>query len=122
MRRLMLRLTSADLGRVVAEIIRTHRTAPAAELGHRTRNHLTGLTSASTYWPGDEEIRAQPAHRERLRRFRRARLRMMLEAVEDHLRASYDYPPVPRRGYHIEHVLPQKWETHWSVEGLGGRT
>ncbi len=31
---------------------------------------------------------------------------------------AYKYPPVPRRGYPIEHVLPQKWETHWSVEGL----
>ena len=43
---------------------------------------------------------------------------MLLEAVEDQLRAAYKYPPVPRRGYPIEHVLPQKWQTHWPVDGL----
>lgn len=118
MRRLMLRLTSADLGRVVAEIIRTHRTAPSAELGHRTRTHLMGLTSASNYWPGDKEVRSSLLTENAYGRFRRARLRVMLEAVEDQLRGKYGYPPVPRRGYHIEHVLPQKWETHWSVDGL----
>ena len=43
---------------------------------------------------------------------------MLLEAVEDQLRAAYNNPPVPRRGYPIEHVLPQKWEDNWPVEGL----
>ncbi len=117
-RRQLLRLTSADLGRIVADLIRTHRNAPPAELGQRVRNHLTRLTSASTYWPGDEEVRASLLPENAYRRFPRGRLRMLLEAVEDHLRAAYKYPPVPRRGYPIEHVLPQKWETHWPVEGL----
>jgi alkylated DNA nucleotide flippase Atl1 len=117
-RRQLLRLTSADLGRIVADLIRTHRTAPPAELGQRVRDHLTRLASASTYWPGDEEIRASLLTENAYRRFPRGRLRMLLEAVEDHLRAAYKYPPVPRRGYPIEHILPQKWETHWPVEGL----
>ena len=25
---------------------------------------------------------------------------------------------IPRVGFHIEHLLPQKWETHWSVADL----
>jgi len=117
-RRLMLRLTSADLGRIVTDLIRTHRRAPASELGARVRAHLTGLSSASTYWPGDAEVRTLLATENVYRRFSRSRARMFLEAVEDHLRGQYEYPPVPRRGYHIEHVLPQKWESHWPVEGL----
>lgn len=121
MRRLMLRLTSADLGRIVTDLIRSHRTAPAAELASRVTVHLTGLASASTYWPGDNEIRTGLAVENTYRRFSRSRTRMLLEAVEDDLRAAYAYPPVPRRGYHIEHVLPQKWETHWPVGTLEGQ-
>nr|WP_272955948.1 DUF262 domain-containing protein [Actinopolymorpha rutila] len=117
-RRQLLRLPSADLGRIVADLIRTHRSAPAAELPLRVRTHLTRLASASTYWPGDEEIRSAMLTENAYRRFPRSRLRMLLEAVEDRLRDVYKYPPVPRRGYPIEHVLPQKWETNWQVEGL----
>ncbi len=117
-RRQLLRLTSGDLGRIVADLIRTHRNAPPAELGQRVHDHLTRLASVSTYWPGDEEIRTALFTENAYRRFPRGRLRMLLEAVEDHLRAAYKYPPVPRRGYPIEHVLPQKWEEHWPVEGL----
>lgn len=116
-RRLMARLPSADLGRVVADLIRTHRVIPPELLAERVTAYLTNLTASSTYWPGDEEIRRTLATENAYRRFPRARLRMLLEAVEDHRRGQYNYPPVRRRGYHIEHVLPQKWETSWPVDG-----
>lgn len=117
-RRQLLRLPSADLGRIVADLIRTHRDTPPADLPDRVRIYLTRLVSASTYWPGDDEIRASLITENAYRRFSRSRLRMLLEAVEDHLRAAYKYPPVPRRGYPIEHVLPQQWEDNWPVESL----
>jgi len=117
-RRQLLRLPSADLGRIVADLIRTHRSTPAEELGERVRTYLSRLASESTYWPGDEEIRTSLVAANVYRQFPRGRLRMLLEAVEDRLRAEYAYPPIPRRGYPIEHVLPQKWEEHWPAQGL----
>lgn len=117
-RRMLLRLPSADLGRVVADLIQTHRSAAAANLPERVRTYLTRLNSASTYWPGDEEVRSALLTENAYRRFPRGRLRMLLEAVEDHKRANYGYPPVPRRGYPIEHVLPQKWQENWPVGDL----
>ncbi len=117
-RRQVLRLNSGDLGRVVTDLIRTHRSSPPETLAERVRTHLTRLASASTYWPGDDEVRAGLLTENAYRRFPRGRLRMLLEAVEDFLRTAYEYPPVPRRGYPIEHVLPQKWEQHWPVEEL----
>lgn len=118
MRRMLLRLPSSDLGRIVADVIRTHRSTIAIELPERVRAYLTRLASASTYWPSDEELRSALLTENAYRRFPRSRLRMLLEIVEDHKRAAYDYPPVPRRGYPIEHVLPQKWQENWPVEGL----
>ena len=117
-RRQLLRLNSGDLGRVVTDLIRTHRSSSSVTLAERVRTHLTRLASASTYWPDDDEIRTSLLSENAYRRFPRGRLRMLLEAVEDKLRTAYKYPPVPRRGYPIEHVLPQKWEQHWPVETL----
>lgn len=117
-RRQILRLTTADLGRIVADIIRTNRATEPDELVDRVRQHLSRLNVASTYWPGDDEVRAHLVTEQSYRRYPRGRMRLYLEALEDHLRARHDYPQVARLGYPIEHVLPQKWETNWPVDGL----
>ncbi|WP_340537725.1 GmrSD restriction endonuclease domain-containing protein [Nocardioides sp. GXZ039] len=117
-RRQILRLTSADLGRIVAEIIKIYRTSDPADLADSVEHHLSRLNVASNYWPGDDEVRAHLVTEQSYRRYPRGRMRLYLEAVEDHLRAKHDYPQVARLGYPIEHVLPQKWETNWPVDGL----
>ncbi|RJS47421.1 GmrSD restriction endonuclease domain-containing protein [Nocardioides cavernaquae] len=117
-RRQLLRLTSADLGRIVAEIIRVNRDTDASLLVERVRGNLTRLNVASNYWPGDDEIRAHLRTEQAYRRYTRGRMRLYLEAVEDHLRGVHKYPQVARAGYPIEHVLPQKWQNNWNVVGL----
>jgi alkylated DNA nucleotide flippase Atl1 len=116
-RRQLLRLPGSDLGRIVADLIKSHRGAPSSELPSRVIAHLVDLNVSSTYWPGDEEIRASLRTELAYRRFRRGRLRMLLEAVENHHRSGTNQPQVPRRGYPIEHILPQSWSGHWPVEG-----
>lgn len=122
-RRALLRLPTADLGRVVADLIGTHRGAPQAELAVRVETYLSRLNVASTYWPGDAEIERALATDAAYRRFKRGRLRVFLEAVEDHLRgyngsSRLSGGRIARAGYPIEHVMPQKWDTHWPVSGL----
>ncbi|SFR83571.1 Uncharacterized conserved protein, contains ParB-like and HNH nuclease domains [Agromyces sp. CF514] len=117
-RRQMLRLTGSDLGRIVADIIRVNNEADPAELAERVRVHLSRLNVSSTYWPGDDEVRSALSVEAVYRRFKRGRLRMMLEAIEDGYRSHTQQPQVSRRGYPIEHVLPQKWETSWPANGL----
>jgi alkylated DNA nucleotide flippase Atl1 len=117
-RRQLLRLTGSDLGRIVAEIIQDHSDAPAEELPDRVRTRLSRLNVSSTYWPGDAEIRQALQSEQAYRRFKRGRLRMLLEAIEDHHRHGTNQPQVPRRGYPIEHILPQKWTDTWPVDGL----
>ena len=114
-RRQLLRLPGSDLGRIVADLIKSHSSAPSSEIADRVVAHLTRLDVASTYWPGDDEIRtalrAEPAYR----RFPRARLRAVLEAVENEYRAETKQPQVERSGFPIEHILPQKWKDNWPV-------
>lgn len=117
-RRQLLRLTGADLGRVVADLIRLYTTTPQEDLASRIRNHLANLNVSSTYWPSDEEVRSSLRSDPVFRLFKRARLRMVLEAIENQYRKGTNQPQVPRRGYPIEHILPQKWDQHWPVEGV----
>ncbi|WP_344145792.1 GmrSD restriction endonuclease domain-containing protein [Nocardioides koreensis] len=125
-RRLLLRLPSGDHGRVVADLIRAHLNVPDTDLALRVEEYLRRQHAESTYWPGDEEIRAGLAGESVYRRFKRGRLRMLLEAVEDALRGYAGPTPsrtgmrVPRLGFPIEHLLPQKWQSHWPVPDLAG--
>lgn len=117
-RRQLLRLQSADHGRVIADVIRTNRDAPASELPDRVTRYLSRLSVQSTYWPGDDEVVRTLSVESAYRRFPRARLRMYLEAVEDALRSTYKSEQVIRREHPIEHLLPQSWGRNWPVDGL----
>ena len=117
-RRQLLRLTGSDLGRVVADIIKRHSNSPTDELADRVVTYLSRLNVASTYWPGDNEIRVALTTESAYRRFPRARLRSFLEAIENHYRAETRQPQVERSGFPIEHVLPQKWRDNWPVNSL----
>ncbi|MBI4939660.1 MAG: DUF4357 domain-containing protein [Actinobacteria bacterium] len=124
MRRLLLRLPSADHGRVVADLIRVHSDAGDDDLGARVESYLARLHSESTYWPADDELRRSLSVENVYRRFKRGRLRMVLEAVEDGFRGYADGHPsktgarVARNGNPIEHLLPQKWREYWPVDDL----
>jgi alkylated DNA nucleotide flippase Atl1 len=114
-RRQILRLSVADMGRIVADVIRAYENTPSADLAESIERHLSRLNVTSTYWPGDSEIREELRTEQVFRRFKKARLRMLLETIEDAYRRGTNQPQVPRRGYPIEHILPQKWPDHWPV-------
>jgi len=117
-RRQLLRLSNSDLGRIVADLIASNDSTPDVDLEERIVAQLSRLNVTSTYWPGDEEVREALAKERVYRRYPRARLRMFLEAVEDHFRMETEQPQVERNGYPIEHLLPQKWEETWPVRNL----
>lgn len=114
-RRQLLRLTGADLGRVVADLIRALVAAPAGQQGARVSSYLARLNAASTYWPGDDEIRAALRTEFVYRRYPRGRLRMFLETIENSLRAETNEQQVTRGTLPIEHIMPQTWEQNWPV-------
>jgi hypothetical protein len=117
-RRQLLGLGLGDIGRTVADLIRALGSTPPDRLAAGVDGYISRLNVTSTYWPGDEEIRRDVRKTQVFRRFKKARLRMLLEAIENAHRESTNQPQVPRRSYPIEHILPQKWQTHWPVQGL----
>ena len=114
-RRQMLRLSGSDLGRIVADVIAANSGVATGELAERVIGHLARLNVTSTYWPGDEELRATLKTEAVYSRFPRGRLRMFLEAIEDNYRSETHQPQVERKDYPIEHLLPRSWKETWPV-------
>jgi hypothetical protein len=76
----------------------------------------------SRYWPDDNEVRSELRNQLTYRKLRRPRIRMILEAVEDHRRGWHHGKEglggarVLRGKYAIEHVMPRQWAKHWPLE------
>jgi Protein of unknown function DUF262/Protein of unknown function (DUF1524)/Restriction Enzyme Adenine Methylase Associated len=121
-RRMLVRATTKSYNQVVAEIITEIRGVNRARAGDAIENYLSAQTSASKHWPDDRELQQELSDLQAYRRIRRGRLRMVLEAVEDHLRGWKDGRPglgnerVTRGRLAIEHVMPRKWQLHWQLE------
>lgn len=114
-RRQLLRLSGSDLGRIIADIIASNSAVPKSDLVERVICHLARLKVTSTYWPGNEEVRRTLTTEAAYTRYPRGRLRMILEAAEDHHRAETKQPQIERKGYPIEHLLPRSWKETWPV-------
>jgi hypothetical protein len=123
-RRMLVRATTKNYNQVVAELIARVRTADRMTAGDVIESYFAGQSSGSRYWPDDAEIREEVGALLAYRRLGRGRLRMVLEAIEDHQRGWRDGKPglggerVARGKYAIEHVMPRKWSTHWPLTDL----
>lgn len=122
MRRRLLRLTSSDLNRVMSELISRCRGVSDADLVEVASAFLAGQQVASTYWPGDDEIRSALRTAPFYWRYSRPMARLFLQAIEDAYRgyagggASKTGVRVPRVTQQIEHIMPQSWRAHWPVD------
>lgn len=120
-RRMLVRATTKSYTQVVAELITQLNKGDRLSAGDVIETYFTGQTSASRYWPDDAEVRDELKTLLAYRRLGRGRLRMVLEAIEDHLRGWRDDKAglggerVARGKLHIEHVMPRKWELHWPL-------
>jgi hypothetical protein len=126
-RRSLLRLSTQSYSDLVALLLKELEDSPRSDAAQVTERILREQTSGSLYWPGDEEVRTWLSTAPIYRQLRRGRLRMILEAIEDHLRGydgpgtSYAGQRVARDTHAIEHILPQQWQSHWPVDDLAAR-
>jgi hypothetical protein len=121
-RRMLVRASTKNYNQVVAELVALVRKSNRATAGDLIENYLAGQSSASRYWPDDAEIRDELDTLLAYRRLGRGRLRMVLEAIEDHRRGWQNGRPglgderVARGKLAIEHIMPRKWHTHWPLQ------
>jgi len=124
-RRMLVRAGTKSYTKIIPELIRYLRSRDRATAGDSIEQYLANQSSDGLYWPDDAELKEELTTLPAYRRMSRGRLRMVLEAVEDHLRGWRDARSglggerVARASYAIEHVLPRKWPTHWPLPPSG---
>ena len=124
-RRMLVRATTKSYTQVVAELVNVVRQASVDQIDQAVRSYLMSQTAEARYWPDDEELTRELMEWPIYRKVSRARLRMVLEAIEDHSRGyrpagtEYAGMRIPRNTFWIEHIMPQTWETAWDPPTMG---
>lgn len=120
-RRMLVRAQTNAYNQVAAELVLQLIKSDRSTAGDVVEGFFAGQSVASRYWPDDNELRQELESLVAYQRLRRARLRMVLEAVEDHRRGwagtkeGLGGERVARGKYHIEHVMPRKWQAAWPL-------
>jgi len=122
-RRMLIRATGKAYNKIMADVVSVIRNASPENVGQTIKEYLASQRSETAYWPDDEEVRRELLAMPVYRKLSRARVRMVLESIEDHWRGwipgqvSAAGMRIRRGSYAIEHVMPQSWTKHWPLAG-----
>lgn len=120
-RRMLVRATAKSYNKLLADLVSVVRNATPGSVGQKVREFFASQSSEVGYWPDDDEVRAELTTLPIYRKLSRARLRMVLESIEDHWRGwiagktSAAGMRIRRSTYAIEHLMPQSWLKHWPL-------
>lgn len=124
-RRMLIRATAKSYNKIMAEVVSIIRNAPTGQVGHTVKEYFASQRSEVANWPDDDEVRRELEVMPIYRKLSRARVRMVLESIEDHWRGwipgqiSTAGMRIRRESYAIEHVMPQSWIKHWPLHSGG---
>lgn len=121
-RRMLIRTSTKSYTQMVAEMVTQLLKNERAAAGDVMYTFLKDQVVESRYWPDDNEVRTELRQLLVYRKLRRPRIRMVLEAIEDHRRGwrmgreGLGGSRVLRGKYAIEHILPVKWHKTWPLD------
>lgn len=98
---------------VIAEISKARGDAVLPAL----RAKLLQGRGATRAWPSDEQIMDTAKRRPIYRELKQPALRLILERLELGLRGKKSEDEDIASDLQIEHVMPQKWWSHWQING-----
>ncbi|MFJ2620702.1 DUF262 domain-containing protein [Glutamicibacter sp. NPDC087344] len=114
-RRMLLRLTSKDMNKFAIAILKMLGTCDKEQTGTEFQEFLAGQTAETRRWPAVSEMKQDLPGQKIYGFIRQDRLRVILSAIEQHLRlknSKYESVTLPEK-LEIEHLMPQGWRTHW---------
>jgi hypothetical protein len=114
-RRTLLRLTTKDVNRFMVAVLKVLGGVGSAVAGETIRAYLADQTAETRVWPSDDEMKTELPEAKLYGLIQQARLRVVLGAVEQHLRTKskkYESVSLPSN-LELEHIMPQGWRTHW---------
>lgn len=120
-RRMLVRAPAKSYTQIIANLIHLIRTNGREAAGDITESYLREQRGGNSYWPDDSDLRSTLESLPAYLRLSRARLRMVLEAIEDYERGCQGEKiglggeRVTRSTFAIEHIMPRKWHKHWGL-------
>ena len=121
MRRFLVSATGVNYTHIFARLLVELNNGARDEAGLIITKFLASQTANASYWPDDAHVVSTLKTFPIFRKGRR--LRMVMEAVEDHKRGfqvsvsnAAGEQPVKRGTLTLEHILPRKWEGNWPLE------
>ena len=115
-RRMICRMTTKDYNRLFLELMSRLHDSTTEEATDTVVNYLSEQSSESRRWPTDPDVEQAVLDLPLYRLLTRGRLRMVLEAIEEHLRDHLaEEAHVARHSLTIEHVMPRGWKDHWPL-------
>jgi len=127
-RRMLTKSSSNSYNNTMSALIREVASKDRQLVGEVVEDFLVALSgsNSNTHWPSDSEVLEFLSSQPIYRRISRAKLRMVLEAVEDARRGygsgakkTFSEQPVVRGECSLEHVMPQEWTKNWPGEEYG---
>jgi hypothetical protein len=121
-RRMLTKSSSNSYNNTMSALIREVASKDRQLVGEVVEDFLVALSgsNSNTHWPSDSEVLEFLSSQPIYRRISRAKLRMVLEAVEDARRGygsgakkTFSEQPVVRGECSLEHVMPQEWLKSW---------
>jgi hypothetical protein len=119
-RRAIVKAPSQGSNRLIIDLM-VHLSRQAHDrLADEVESYLASNKTPVGYWPDDAEVTAALKDAPAFNKYLRSRLRMILEALEDHRRGFPDWKvmgmgPIARGIGTVEHLMPQKWRNNWSA-------
>lgn len=120
-RRMVSGLTTRGYHDLLLDLMAWLPDADRASVVNDVVNALTARDEDRFVWPSDKRFRDDIETMPTYKRLTRARTRMLLEALEQHLRSTDEMTEtdaVPDK-LTIEHVMPQEWHEHWQPLKVG---
>ncbi len=114
-RRMACRMTTKGYAQVTLALLGRLDANDPEQADETIVRYLGGQSSEAYLWPDDRLLEERFRHLPLYRLLTRARLRLLLEGVEEELRTEKAENPLAPRGLTIEHVMPQYWATHWPL-------
>ncbi|QXQ11307.1 HNH endonuclease family protein [Paeniglutamicibacter sp. Y32M11] len=117
-RRMILRLPTKDMNKFAIAILKMLDFGSPGTAGHQLVSYLSEQSAETRVWPLDFDMHNQLPSKRVYGNIRQDRLRVILGAVEQHLRgksSKYEAVDLPSK-LEIEHVMPRGWRNYWDAE------
>ena len=114
-RRMVCRMTTRGHNLLFIGLVGALERAGANQAGDATVEYLNSQEAYSRWWPDDEQLQDTFLRQPLYRLLTRARLRLVLEGIEDEMRTVMAESQAAPRDMTIEHILPQQWRQNWTL-------